>query len=504
MARTGFGIDFGTTNSILAFHKIAGRVTTPCRDVETGMPHASVLWYRPGEPTKAGVTAKKHVSRFSGVAGHSFVQSVKQHLGKRAFFDVCGTNKPAGEIASDLFRFLLNEARSHYGVNPQSGVVTIPLYFDGHARRELRRAAGDAGFHVTSFLHEPFAALIGYVCKSKSRTELKRMAGQNVVVFDWGGGTLDVTVARIEQEQISELATAGLPTYAGNYFDSLLSSYVRRLFYDEKNIPADGAVIPPGAKDRFLFETERCKIALSHDPAYTMQLAAFCEYRGAEYDLKQPVTRQAFEQEIRPTVDTACRLVDNALESAGITARQVDLCLLVGGTSLIPLVQQEMRERFGHTIVSIPDADSIIAEGAAIADAYGMHAAFADTIALELSDGTYHPVFRKGEVALPSACSRTLNLFCTDNRDGQARLILGLYDSKRRVFDRKAVVVTPVSPELPRPYHHEKIVLDLVVDQDLVLGIHAKAATRLPEETVREELIDIRYAVSLAGIGDNE
>jgi hypothetical protein len=83
-------------------------------------------------------------------------------------------------------------------------------------------------------------------------------------------------------------------------------------------------------------------------------------------------------------------------------------------------------------------------------------------------------------------------------------LILGLYDSKRRVFDRKAVVVTPVSPELPRPYHHEKIVLDLVVDQDLVLGIHAKAATRLPEETVREELIDIRYAVSLAGIGDNE
>lgn len=504
MTRTGFGIDFGTTNSILAFHKPAGRVTTACRDIETSMPHPSVLWYRPGEPTKAGATAKTHVSRFSGVPGHTFIQSVKQHLGKAESFDVCGTNKPAREVASDLFRFLLDDARSHHGVSPQSGVVTIPLYFDGHARRELRRAAGDAGFHVTAFLHEPFAALIGYVCKKKSRTELRRMAGQNVVVFDWGGGTLDVTVARIGEDQIAELATAGLPTFAGNYFDHLLASHVRREFFDDKGIAADTVVIPPGAKDRFLAETERCKIALSREASDTMQAASYCQYRDREYDLSQSVTRVDFEREIRPTVDMACRLVDKALESAGITARQVDMCLLVGGTSLIPLVQREMRERFGHTIVTIPDADSIIAEGAAIADAYGMHSAFADTIALELSDGTYHSIFRKGELAIPSTCSRSLNLFCTDNRDGQARIILGLYDSTRRAFDRKSTVVAPVSPDLPKPYQHERISLDMTVDQDLVLGVQAKAATRSLEDAVRVELVDLRYAVSLAGIRDDE
>jgi molecular chaperone DnaK len=500
MNTTGFGIDFGTTNSFVAFHNPAGRVTTACRDVETALPHPSALWYRPGEQTRVGLEAKKHVSRFSGVAGHAFVQSVKQHLGQNKTFDICGVNTPAVDVAADLFRFLLEDAHRHYRVQPTEGVVTIPLYFDGHARRELRRAAAAAGFYVKAFLHEPFAALIGYVCKNKSTHDLKQMAGQTVLVFDWGGGTLDITVGRIEEEQIVELATAGLPARAGNYFDQLLAAYARRRFFEAKGIPADGALISPGTKDRYLAETERCKIALSRDHAHTMQLAGFCEHNGSLFDLQQPVTRPAFEQEIRDTVDEAIARVDGALESAGLTARQIDLCLLVGGTSLIPLVQEQLRERFGHSIVTVKDADSIIAEGAAFADAYDMRAAFADTVALELSDGTFYSIFRKGDLAIPSTCSKTLNLFCTDNRDGQARLILGLHDSLRSKFDRKAVVVAPVSPDLPTPYNHERIALSLQVDEDLVLKVNAKGATQPADRAVTEEIVDLRYSVSLAGV----
>jgi molecular chaperone DnaK len=500
MKTAGFGIDFGTTNSLLAFHNPAGRVTTACRDSETALPHPSVLWYRPGEATKAGLEAKKHVSGFSGVAGHTFVQSVKQHLGKHKTFDICGVNTPAVDVAADLFRFLLEDARRHYKVQPTEGVVTIPLYFDGHARRELRRAAAAAGFYVKAFLHEPFAALIGYVCKNKSTAELKQMAGQTVVVFDWGGGTLDITVGRIEEEQITELATAGLPAHAGNYFDQLLAGYARRKFFEAKGIPADQADISPGTKDRYLAETERCKIALSREQAHTMQLAGFCEYNGGLFDLQQAVTRPAFEHEIRATIDSAIRLVDNALESAGLTARQIDLCLLVGGTSLIPLVQEQLRERFGHSIVTVKDADSVIAEGAAFADAYNMRAAFADTVALELSDGTHHSIFRKGDLAIPSTCSKTLNVFCTDNRDGHARLILGLHDPLRDRFDRKAVVVAPVSPDLPAPYNHERIAVSLKVDDDLVLHVNARGATQPEHNGAREELVDLRYSVSLAGL----
>ena len=500
MKTTGFGIDFGTTNSLLAFHNPAGRVTTACRDAETALPHPSVLWYRPGEATKVGLEAKKHVSRFSGVAGHAFVQSVKQHLGKRKSFDVCGVNKPAVDVAADLFRFLLDDARRTYNIQPAEGVVTIPLYFDGHARRELRRAAAAAGFYIKAFLHEPFAALIGYVCKNKTADELKQMAGQTVVVFDWGGGTLDITVGRIEEEQILELATAGLPAQAGNYFDKLLDGYGRRMFFEAKGIPADQANILPGTKDRYLAETERCKIALSREQAHTMQLAGFCEYNGGLFDLQQVVTRPAFEQEIRPTIDAAIRLVDTVLESAGLTARQIDLCLLVGGTSLIPLVQEQLRERFGHSIVTVKDADSIIAEGAAFADAYGMRAAFADTVAIELSDGTYHSIFRKGDLAIPSTCWKTLNLFCTDNRDGQARLILGLHDTARGRFDRKTLMVAPVSVDLPLPYNHERIVVEVGVDDDLVLKISAKGATQSEKNRAEDEVVDLRYSVSLAGL----
>lgn len=500
MNKTGFGIDFGTTNSILAFHNTVGRVTTACRDSETALPHPSVLWYRPGEPTKVGAVAKRHISGFSGVAGHAFVQSVKQALGKGKAYDICGVNTPAVDVAADLFRYLLDDARRHYRVDPTEGVVTIPLYFDGLARRELRRAAAASGFYIKAFLHEPFAALIGHMCKNKSAAELKQLAGRNVLVFDWGGGTLDITVGRIEEEQIIELATAGLPAHAGNYFDGLLADYARRRFLEAKGIPSDAAIVSPGTKDRYLAETERSKIALSKEHSHTMQLAGFCEYNDALYDLQQPVTRSAFEQEIRSTIDAAIRLVDKALDSASLSARQIDLCLLVGGTSLIPLVQEHMRERFGHSIVTVKDADSIIAEGAAFADAYDMRSAFADTVAVELSDGTHHPIFRKGDLALPSTCSRLLHLFCTDNRDGQARLILGLHDPATERFERKAVIVTPVSDVLPKPYNHERIVVNMVVDDDLVLTVNAKAATQPDHLAVREEVVDLRYSVSLAGL----
>jgi hypothetical protein len=150
--------------------------------------------------------------------------------------------------------------------------------------------------------------------------------------------------------------------------------------------------------------------------------------------------------------------------------------------------------------VTVRDADSIIAEGAAFADAYDMRAAFADTVALELSDGTLHSIFRKGDLAIPSTCSKTLNLFCTDNRDGQARLILGLHDTLRNKFDRKAVVVAPVSPDLPAPYNHERITLSLQVDEDLVLKVTAKGATQPAAGAVNEEIVDLRYSVSLSGV----
>ena len=449
-----------------------------------------------------GDTAKKKLTGLSGVAGNAFVQSVKLDLGKNKVFDICGRNKPAVEVAADIFRHLIEDAQVNYNVTPAEGIVTVPLYFDGRARRDLRKAANEAGFYIKSFLHEPFAALIGHVCRKEGRESIKKMEGMHVLVFDWGGGTLDITVGRIDQDQILELGIAGLPSKAGNHFTDLLANTVRRQFFAQHGMMADTADITPATRDRYLAETDRCKIALSAIDGRMnhMQLANFCEYEKKNYDLDTEVSREQFEDEIRATVDEAMRKVDAALESARLTARQIDLCLMVGGTSLIPMVQSRMRDRFGHTLNTVEDADSLIAEGAAIADAYDMRPAFADTVAMEMSDGTYHSLFGRGHPAIAEHCQKALRLFCTDNRDGQARIIVGLHDPDSDHFDRKVIAVAGVSDSLPKPFDHERIDVNIKVDDNLVLLIDAKGATQPVENSVRAEVVDLRYSVSLAGL----
>lgn len=374
--------------------------------------------------------------------------------------------------------------------------MTVPVYFDGRARRELRKAADDAGLFIKTFLHEPFAALIGYLYGIARDISLREWEGQNILVFDWGGGTLDITIGHVWQGRVVELATAGLTDRAGDHFDNLLGRVATRKFQQTNSISSGQLHLTAITKDRFRTQCERCKIELSRIRALKVELAGFLQAGRTVLDLSERVDRVDFENEILSDVESAGREVDRALEGAGLTARQIDLVLLIGGTSRIPLVQQHMRDRFGHTVVNVENADSIIAEGAAIADALGLGLVFADSVAIGLSDGTHHDVFKAGEPAKPETCNKTINLFCTDNRDAIARLIVGLARSSNGRFDRKSILTVPVSPDLPRSYNHERVTASFRLDEDLVLQVDAKAATQA--KGGHEEIVDLRFALATA------
>lgn len=494
----GIGIDFGTTNSLVAIHRPTSGATAICTDKATGLPHPSVVWYRLDEDPRVGREAKRQVSGYADVAGNVFIQSVKRQLGRRESFDVFGEKKSPEAVSSDIFRYLLRDARENYKFDVSEAIVTVPVYFDGRARRELRRAADAAGLYVKAFLHEPFAALIGYVCRGSTPESLDELMGQNILVFDWGGGTLDITVGRVEERRIVELATAGLADRAGDLFDEMLGRVGKRKFQERTSVSPEQLTLRPATKDRYRAECERCKIALSDQLEQPLEIADFLRLSAQVLDLSETIGRNDFEEEILAIVDDAGRQVDLALEKAGLTPRQIDLVLLIGGSSRIPLVQQQLRERFGHTVVDVPNANSIIAEGAAIADALGFRPAFAASVAVELSDGTHHDIFKAGELVVPDACNKAVNLFCTDNRGAQARLIVGLADGANGAFDRKKIITLPVSSELPRPYNHERVVVNFLVDEDLVLHVDAKAATQ--PKGVHDEIVDLRFAVSFAGV----
>jgi len=496
----GFGIDFGTTNSVVAAHRPNTGKTTVCTDKSTDLPHPSVVWYRLNESPRVGREAKRHISGYAEVAGNAFVQSVKRRLGKGETLDSFGEKRSAKSVATDIFRFLLADARSTYRFDVTEAVVTVPIYFDGRARRELREAADDAGVYIKTFVHEPFAALVGYLYGIDAGDNLRDREGQNILVFDWGGGTLDITVGQVTHGRVVELSTAGIPDRAGDHFDHLLSNVATRKFQERNAVTSDQVRLTPTTKDRFFTESERCKIELSEKTSQAIQLADYLRVDGKVFDLSEEISRDEFEEEILADIEQAQLQVDRALDAAGLRTRQVDLVLLIGGSSRVPLVQRTMRERFGHTVVNVANANSIIAEGAAIADALGLGPAFAASVAVELSDGTHHEVFKAGDLAKPEICNKTLNFFCTDNRDGVGRLIVGLADGLNGKFDRKAIVTLPVSPDLPRPYNHERVTATFHLDEDLVLHVDAKAATQAKGE--HEEIIDLRFALSATGAHD--
>lgn len=142
--------------------------------------------------------------------------------------------------------------------------------------------------------------------------------------------------------------------------------------------------------DRYLDECERAKIALSDNESDHLEVAQAIQCDHKVYDVQENVAREDFESLIRIDVRDALAEVDHAMQEARLSSREIDLVLLIGGSSLIPLVQLQMAERFGARIVHVPNADTIIAEGAALIDSLGMQPVLARSIVVRLADESFY------------------------------------------------------------------------------------------------------------------
>ncbi|MBI1930698.1 Hsp70 family protein [Candidatus Poribacteria bacterium] len=243
------------------------------------------------------------------------------------------------------------------------------------------------------------------------------------MVFDWGGGTLDITVVQVIDKELIELSTAGM-NRAGDDFDKQLVRYAKDSLIEKLSASPKDLDFLPGDEDRFRAECERRKISLSEVESEMIQVENACKYRGQYQSLKQPISRKDLNGLTDKDVKMALAKVDEALEQANLSARDVDLALLIGGSSKIPDVRNQLREKFGYRTEVVKNANTIIAEGAAIVDGLGIQPTFARSICLELSDGTLYDVFKAGDIASPSVCRKRVNFYCTDNREGEARLII--------------------------------------------------------------------------------
>lgn len=221
------GFDFGTTNSLVSV--VVGDRVIDVMDVETGRPHPSIVRYE-GEQVVVGREAKDALGAAGiGVHGNT-VKSPKFLLGEEAVA-VGGVDRSPVDIVADVVRHVRSESLR----SPQrnvlgplgNAVVTIPVTMNGQRRAALREAFAGAGMRVAQFVHEPLAALYGFIRGANDPAEMaRRLARRNVLVVDWGGGTLDLTLCRVDEEQVRQLRNGGSAQVGGDEFDKVIRDEV--------------------------------------------------------------------------------------------------------------------------------------------------------------------------------------------------------------------------------------------------------------------------------------
>lgn len=498
------GFDFGTTNSLISV--VTGDRAIDIVD-DTGLPFPSVVRYQ-GEVTVVGREAKQALDAAGlGIHGNT-VRSPKVLLAQESVH-IGGVERSPVDIVHDVVNHVKVESLRSKQAEVLDGVtqavVTIPVTMNGPQRRSLRDAFRRAGIGIIQFVHEPFAALYGYLRgRQDPASSLRSLNRRNVLVVDWGGGTLDLTLCRIEGNRVFQMRNGGNADVGGDRFDEAIRDEVIKRFSQAAGLGGE-AEIHPEAKLRLLHDSESNKISLSERSAVSFYRPDF--FTQPRTTLEYRLTRDELDSITRPLITAGVHEIESLLESLHIGASQVELCLVVGGMAAMPAIRGRLHELFGPQRVEIPASSAtLIAQGAAWIAHDAQRLRLAKPIELELARASYLTLVRAGtEMPAEHEVKRQkINLFCTDPTDGIAKLQLcspnrpsanPQASEPRSVLGNLAVRVD----EGAAPFR-ERLEFEVTIDEDLIL-----TARGWSSEVGDEDLAsfhDLEFGLQLPGIAD--
>ncbi|MER9421666.1 Hsp70 family protein [Mesorhizobium sp. M0317] len=496
-----FGIDFGTTNSLVTLIDEQGR-PIPLVEIETNRPHPSVLWYR-GSEIVVGRKARRHLDITSDGAPPGFVRSPKMALRQDSAIQVDGRIIDPSDAVSEVLKHLVADAAKprdgRVGEHVARAVMTVPVNFGGPQRRALRRAAAKAGIGVVQFVHEPVAALYAYLRSQENvDREIARYEERTMLVFDWGGGTLDLTLCRIQGGMIRQIDSLGDNDVGGDRFDERLRNLVREKHAKSCKLPDVVALERPGMAARLLNQCENAKIDLS-DPDKDRTdfiINGYLQTDDQSADLLEVVTREELDTITRDIVLQGLGSIDEILERSGLQARDVEFCLATGGMVNMPAIRNALAEKFPGRYRAPANGDRIISEGAAWIAADGLRLCLSKPIEILSADstgrGTYQTLVSEGTVLpIENANHAVMNsrLYCVDPREGVACIEFAKprRPGKPRPSDKRTTLQTlTVSVDPTARPLIERIICDLVIDHDYV-------ATATLRSTARGDVRDVEF-----------
>lgn len=478
MTKSVFGIDFGTTNSLAAV--VVGNLPIPLLDADK-RPHPSVIWYR-GSEVVVGREAYENMDITESGAPPGFVRSPKMTLRREGAIYVDGKPIHPTDAVAAVLKHLKDDAMQNRGVakgyDLDQAVFTIPVDFGGPERRALREAAKTAGIAVIQFVHEPVAALYAYLrSKPNLGKELSRLEGRTVLVFDWGGGTLDLTLCQIRSGSIMQVSNIGDNDVGGDRFDERLRNLLRAKHAEQYKI--ENLIEQPGMAAKLLHQCEKIKIKLS-DPDAEEEPFFIRNYLKSDdlsANLIGTVTREELDFESAPIVEQGLRRIDQILENAGLSYRDIELCLATGGMVNMPAIRNGLTERFVGRVPKLENGDRIIAEGAAWIAHDGIPLTLSKPIEILIATtnegGTYYPLVSEGwelpkNKTLPVTNNR---LYCTDPRDGVAFVEFAKpkkVGSKNPSDPRETLCIASVAVDPHARPLLERIECELQIDRDYI------------------------------------
>ncbi|WP_016692139.1 Hsp70 family protein [Rhodococcus rhodochrous] len=504
---TVVGFDFGTTNSLVCV--VDSEKVHELLD-DQGQPTPSIVKYE-GVQKLVGEEAKLALDA-SGLGVHGdFVKSPKTYLGDETI-TVGGVEMSPVDVTHDVIEHVKDRALASTR-NPgflstiSDAVATIPVDMNGHRRRALREAYARAGIRVVQFVHEPFAALYGHFRPKLGTDFVRRFDRKNILVVDWGGGTFDLTLCRLEDGRVVQLQNSGTGELGGDIFDDALRNWVLMHATDE---PGD---VDPDRRRQLRHKCENLKIELSEEESATLYIRNFNPDTGAA--LMHQVTRSDLETIAKPLIDRAMDHVVSLLDAAHISDSQVALCLVTGGMSRMPAIAARLRKFFGaHRVEVSKNSGTLIAQGAAWIAYDRQQLQLAKDIEVRLARGSYHRLLRAG-TQVPfegqELSGDAVELYCADPRDGHAKFQFctpsrpGGNAQRSDPRDELGNLSIDVDKHA-RPFI-ERLTLRTVVDADGVLHATGRSELRKIPETV--SLHDLEFGISLgsasavSGIADD-